>query len=132
MGETANFTCRARGTNISSISWEIDGMGNYRDCSNQTFCVMPGDDSVSSTFTVNSTRLGEREFTVFCVVNQIFGDRTNMMNISRQLTVRPPPPTPTTTTSKTHIRHTQDAYTNATGSINGCGLCYYSDVPLES
>ena len=66
---------------------------------------MSGDDSVSSTFTVDSTGLGEGEFTVRCVVDQMFGDRDRMSRSSGQLTVQSPP-TMTTTTSKTHIRHT--------------------------
>ena len=102
MGETANFTCRASGTNIS-ISWEIDGIGNYRDCSNQTFCVntFPDDSSANSTLRIDTAQVQDRR-TVRCVVNQVFGGQNNSSNSTGQLTVRPPP-TPTTT-SKTYTQ----------------------------
>ena len=94
VGENANFTCRASGTNIS-ISWEIEGRGVYRGCDNQAFCV---DDS--NTFTIDSTELGEGEFNVRCVVDQMFGDRTNTSSSTGQLTVQSSSPS----TSKTHTR----------------------------
>ena len=97
MGENASFTCPVRGTNIT-VYWEIVGRGTYRDCSNQAFCV---DDS--STFTIDSTELEEGEFTVRCVVNQMFGDRSNTSSSSGQLIVRSPPPQ-SPPTSKTYTR----------------------------
>ena len=97
-GENANFTCPVRGTNIS-ISWEIVGRDVYRGCDNQAFCV---DDS--STFTIDSTELAEDEFTVRCVVDQTFGDHTNMSSSTGKLTVRSPPPPPSPSTSKTHTQ----------------------------
>ena len=102
MGENANFTCRARGTNIS-ISWEIEG-DEHRDCSNQDFCVrnMSISSSVTSTFTIDTSEL-IGNFTVRCVVNQTFGDQSDTNSSTGQLIVRPPPPSPSTSKTHTHI-----------------------------
>ena len=93
MGETANFTCRARGTNIS-ISWEIDGMGNYHDCSNQTVCVntTSDDSTANSTLTIDTAQVQDTK-TVRCVVEQVFGGQTRSSTSTGQLTVRPLPTT---------------------------------------
>ena len=106
--ESANFTCRARGTNIS-LSWQIDE-NVYRDCSNQTFCVntTSGDSSVSSILTINTAQL--RDTTVHCVLEQVFGGQTNSSISTGQLTVRAPPPSPSTpNTPNTCLLYTSDA-----------------------
>ena len=101
VGENANFTCRARGTNIT-VYWERDG-DEYRDCDNQDFCVsdMTVNNSVTSTFTIDSTEL-IGNFTVHCVVDQTFGDQSDTNRSSGQLIVRSLPPPPSPSTSKTH------------------------------
>ena len=103
VGENANFTCRTRGTNIT-VYWEIEG-DEYRDCDNQDFCIrnMSISNSVTSTFTVDTNELGN--FTVRCVVNQTFGDRSDRNSSTGQLIVQSPPPpspSPSPSTSKTH------------------------------
>ena len=98
MGENANFTCRAGGTNIT-VYWEIDG-DEYRDCDNQDFCVrnMTVSNSVTSTFAIDTSEL-IGNFTVRCVVNQMFGEQSDTNSSTGQLIVRSPPPP---STSKTH------------------------------
>ena len=104
MGENANFTCHARGTNISAY-WVIDG-NEHRDCNNQPFCVntTSGDSFVSSTLTIDTTQLRDTETmeTVRCVVEQVFRGQADSSDSTGQLTVRASPTPLSPTTSKTH------------------------------
>ena len=81
MGDRANFTCCAEGTNIT-VYWEIQGR-KYRDCSIQAFCVTYTSEvnSVSSTLEIDITQLNGTEIGLHCVVEQSFGGRTTR-NIS--------------------------------------------------
>jgi len=88
VGERANFTCSARGTDIS-IFWETGGT-EYRDCT-QGFCVTDtteeGSAESSSRFEIatgGDTMIGQ-PIPVRCVVEQRFRDRN--MSSTAQLTV---------------------------------------------
>jgi len=87
-----NFTCSARGTDIS-IFWEIIGT-EYRDCSTPGFCVIDtteeGSAESSSRFEITTgedTMIGQ-PIPVKCVVQQMFGDRgMSQESSTAQLTV---------------------------------------------
>ena len=94
VGESVNFTCSARGTDIS-IFWEIRGT-EYWDCSTPGFCVTDttkeGSAESSSRFeiTTGEDMIGQ-PISVRCVVEQRFGDREVSQNSSTaQLTVISP------------------------------------------
>ena len=90
MGDSANFTCCANGTDIT-LHWEIQERGNnYSDCSDQGFCVrnMSEVNSVCSTLEIDTAQVNRRETIVRCVVEQMFGEQTNRNISTGQLTVR--------------------------------------------
>ena len=92
MGNHANFTCCARGTNIT-LYWEILGVGVYHDCTDEAFCVriMSAVSSLSSTLEIDITEPNVTMW-VYCVVEQIFGDWHYMSFSTGQLTVQDIPP----------------------------------------
>jgi len=87
MGDSANFICCAGGTNITTVYWEIEGKGNnYHDCSDQGFCVR--NMSACRTLEIDTTQINRTQTIVHCVVEQMFGGRTNRSISTGQLTVR--------------------------------------------
>ena len=87
MGDSANFICCAGGTNITTVYWEIEGKGNnYHDCSEQGFCVR--NMSACRTLEIDTTQINRTQTIVRCVVEQMFGGRTNRSISTGQLTVR--------------------------------------------
>ena len=90
MGDIANFTCSAEGSN-TSIFWEIGG-AEYRDCSTPLFCVRDttGEGSVNSRIEITT---GEdmivEDTLVECIVEQRFGDQMNRDNSIARLTMIP-------------------------------------------
>ena len=89
MGDSANFICCANGTDIT-LHWNIEEReNNYRDCSDQAFCVRNVSEvnSACSTLEINTTQINRTENIVRCVMEQIFGGA--LLNVSTgQLTVR--------------------------------------------
>ena len=109
MGNHANFTCCARGTNIT-LYWEILGMGVYHDCTDEAFCVRitSAVNSVSSTLEIDTTQPSGTEISVHCVVEQTFGGRTHQSIISTgQLTVQDVPPDGKMYSYTLHSKHMQ-------------------------
>ena len=108
MGNRANFTCRARGTNIT-LHWEVLGVGVYRDCTDEAFCVMytSAVNSVSSTLEIDVTQPSGTEITVRCVVEQTFGGRSHQSSIIGQLTVQDVPPDGKMFSYILHSKHMQ-------------------------
>ena len=88
VGDRANFTCCARGTNIT-VYWEIQGR-EYRDCSIQAFCVTYTSEvnSVSSTLEIDTTQPNGTEIGLHCVVEQSFGQQTARSISSGQLNLQ--------------------------------------------
>ena len=92
--ESVNFTCSARGTDIS-IFWEIRGT-EYWDCSTPGFCVTDttGEGSAESSsrfeITTGEDMMIGQPIPVKCVVDQRFRDRNMTRNSTAQLTVISP------------------------------------------
>ena len=88
MGDSANFTCCANGTDIT-FHWEIEERrNNYRDCSDQGFCVrnMSEVNSACSSLQINTTQINRTETIVRCVVEYTRGAQSIIS--TGQLTVR--------------------------------------------
>lgn len=89
MGDSANFICCANDTDIT-LHWEIEEReNNYRDCSDQAFCVRNVSEvnSACSTLEINTTQINRAETIVRCVVEQMFGGALLIVSTG-QLTVR--------------------------------------------
>ena len=108
VGNRANFTCHARGTNIT-LHWEVLGVGVYHDCTDEAFCVIytSAVNSVSSTLEIDVTQPNGTEVTVHCVVDQIFGERGQQGVIIGLLTVQDVPPDGKMFSYILHSKHMQ-------------------------
>ena len=88
MGDSANFICCTNGKD-TTLHWEIEERGNnYRDCSDQGFCVriMSEVNSVCSTLEIDTTQINRTETIVRCVVEYTRGALSIIS--TGQLTVR--------------------------------------------
>lgn len=89
MGDSANFICCVNGTDIT-LYWNIEEReNNYRDCSDQAFCVRNVSEvnSACSTLEIDTTQINRTENIVRCVMEQIF-DGALLTVSTGQLTVR--------------------------------------------
>ena len=88
MGDSANFICCANSTDIT-LHWEIEEReNNYRDCSDQAFCVRNVSEvnSACSILEIDTTQINRTATVVRCVVEYSHG--ALLIISTGQLTVR--------------------------------------------
>jgi len=90
MGDSANFICCANGTDIT-LYWIIEEReNNYRDCSDQAFCVrnMSEVNSACSILEIDTTQINRTANFVHCVGEYSHGALLMSIISTGQLTVR--------------------------------------------